>query len=506
MSQNLKRSGGREARIRARTNPPPVYLPAVNRQVGPINLLSPDGVQKIHNTTLKILGGLGIVFRDARALADWRKAGARVEGERVYISQELLMELLAAVPSRYTFNARNPDRSVPVGDNYSIFANCYGAPFVYGLDGVRRRSELEDSRNFLKLAQMSSAMHVAGILPVEPQDIPVPQRHLDLVSSALKLSDKPIMGSVISETAARDTIDMLRIVFGEEYVDTNVVVTALLNCNTPLIWDETMLSSLRVYAAANQPALLTPFLLAGASAPASPLAGVALLVAEALAGIAYAQVVRRGCPMVMGVALMGVSMKSGAPMLGTAEPGLMNLLVGQMARHYRVPWRSCTMWTGSKMADLQAGYDSANSMWPVMLGGCNFIVHSAGFVEGSLGVSYAKWVQDSYQLEGFHRFFSGIADEEMEPLLLDIQRVGPGGHFLGTDHTRENPFIMNRLQNNDTYEQWLDDGAKSAETVGVEEVKRQLGGYVAPPISDDIAGTLDAFVETRRAKYASIAA
>lgn len=504
MTGKSQRSGGREARLRARTSAPTVYLPAVLRKVGPVNLLGPDGVARIHKAVVRILSETGIVFRDARALEHWKQAGAKVDGDRVRIPEALLMELISSVPSGYVYNARNPARTVPVGGNNSIFANCYGSPFVYDFDGTRRRSLLADTQNFIKLAQMSPAMHVAGIIPVEPQDIPVPERHLDLVSSALKLSDKPIMGAVISETAARDTIDMLRIVFGEDFVDKNVVVTALLNGNTPLVWDETMLDALRVYAAANQPALLTPFLLAGASGPASPLGGVALLVAESLAGIAYAQIVRRGCPMVMGVALMGVSMKTGAPMLGTAEPGLMNLLVGQMARHYNIPWRSCTMWTGSKMADLQAGYDSANAMWPVMLGGCNFIVHSAGFVEGSLGVSYAKWVQDSFQLDGYHRFFSGLADEALDPVLDDIAAVGPGGHFLGTDHTRENYFLINKLQNNDSYEQWVEDGAKSGEAVGAEEAKRQLENYAPPPMASDIAAALDEFVARKRRDYADL--
>lgn len=495
---------GREARVRARTAAPTVYLPAVNRMVGPINLLGQEGVARIHNAAMRILGETGIIFRDSRALSHWTQAGAAVDGERVRIPDTLLMELVSSVPAQYTYHARNPAHTVPIGGSHSAFANCYGAPFVYDFDGSRRRSLLADSQNFIKLAQMSSAMHIAGIIPVEPQDVPVPERHLDLVSSALKLSDKPIMGSVISEAAARDTIDMLRIVFGREFVDNNAVVTALLNCNTPLVWDETMLDALRIYATANQPALLTPFLLAGASGPASPLAGVALLVAESLAGIAYAQIVRRGCPMVMGVALMGVSMKTGAPMLGTAEPGLMNLLVGQMARHYNIPWRSCTMWTGSKMADLQAGYDSANAMWPVMLGGCNFIVHAAGFVEGALGVSYAKWMQDSHQLDGFHRFFSGLTNEALDPLLEDIASVGPGGHFLGTDHTRENYFQINKLQNNDSYEQWVEDGAKSAEVVGAEEAKRKLETYESPPMADDVAGRLDEFVARQRRAYQSM--
>ncbi|MFT7597053.1 MAG: trimethylamine--corrinoid protein Co-methyltransferase, partial [Paracoccaceae bacterium] len=279
----------------------------------------------------------------------------------------------------------------------------------------------------------------------------------------------------------------------------NVVVTALLNCNSPLVWDETMLQSLRIYAQANQPALLTPFLLAGASGPASPMGGVAQLIAEALAGMAYAQIIKRGCPMVLGVALFGVSMKTGAPMCGTPEPSLMNLLVGQMARFYDVPWRSCTMWTGGKAVDLQAGYDSANTMWPVLLGGCNYIMHAAGFVEGALGVSYSKWVQDSYQLDGFYRFFRGLQDEDLDAIIGDISDVGPGGHFLGTTHTRENPFVVNPLQNNDSYEQWVEDGAKNADIVGQEEAKRLLDGFEAPPLAGDIDAALSEFTAKRSA-------
>lgn len=493
--------GGRAARVQARTNPPPVYLPTLNRSVGPIDLLGPEGVEKIHNAAMTILETTGIEFRDETALADWKGAGADVDGQRVRIGREMLMDLISTVPSTYRLHARNADRTVDVGERNSIFANAYGAPFVYDFDGTRRPSTLADAQNFFKLGQMSQAMHVPGILPVEPQDVPVPHRHLELVHAALTLTDKPIKGSVLSERAARDTVDMARIVFGEDFVDQNVVLTSLLNCNTPLVWDETMLESLRVYAAANQPCLLSPFVLAGASTPASPQGGVALLIAESLAGMAYSQIIRRGAPMVLGVAIMGVSMKTGAPMMGSPEPGLMNLLVGQMARFYGVPWRSCTMWTGSKAPDLQAGFDSANSMWPVLLGGCNYIVHSAGFLEGALGVSYAKWVQDSLQLENFHRFFSGLQEENLDALLGDVQGIGPGGHFLGTDHTRENPMHMNHLQNNDSYEQWESEGAKTAEVVGAEEARRILDNYIKPPMSDDIRGALDEFVTRKRAEY-----
>ncbi|KIC45957.1 trimethylamine methyltransferase [Ruegeria sp. ANG-S4] len=497
------RGGGRAARVQARTNPPPVYLSTLNRKVGPIDPLGPEGVEKIHNAAMTILETTGIEFRDPVALADWKKYGADVQGERVRIGREMLMDLISAVPSEWGYAARNPERSLRVGNRHSVFANAYGAPFVYGLDGVRRPSMLEDAQNFFKLSQMSQSMMVPGILPVEPQDVPVPQRHLELVHAALTLTDKPIKGSVLSEQAARDSVEMTRIVFGADFVDENVVMAALLNCNTPLVWDETMLQSLRVYAAANQPCLLSPFVLAGASTPASPQGGVALLIAESLAGMAYSQIIRRGAPMVLGVAIMGVSMKTGAPMMGSPEPGLMNLLVGQMARFYDVPWRTCTMWTGSKTPDMQAAFDTANTMWPVLLGGANYIVHSAGFLEGALGVSYSKWVQDSLQLENFHRFFSGLADENLDALLDDIAQIGPGGHFLGTDHTRENPMHMNHLQNNDSFEQWEAEGSKTAEVVGNAEAKRMLNNYVRPPMPDDQRGALDEFVAKKRVEYSA---
>lgn len=505
MAQTRTRSarGGRAARVQARTNPPPVYLSTLNRKVGPIDLLGPEGVEKIHNAAMTILETTGIEFRDPVALADWKKHGADVQGERVRIGRDMLMDLISAVPSEWGYAARNPERSLRVGKDYSVFANAYGAPFVYGLDGTRRPSVLEDAHNFFKLSQMSQSMMVPGILPVEPQDVPVPQRHLELVHAALTLTDKPIKGSVLSEQAAKDSVKMAQIVFGEDFVDNNVVMAALLNCNTPLVWDETMLQSLRVYAAANQPCLLSPFVLAGASTPASPQGGVALLIAESLAGMAYSQIIRRGAPMVLGVAIMGVSMKTGAPMMGSPEPGLMNLLVGQMARFYGVPWRTCTMWTGSKSPDMQAAFDTANTMWPVLLGGANYIVHSAGFLEGALGVSYSKWVQDALQLENFHRFFSGLAEENLDALLGDIERIGPGGHFLGTDHTRENPMHMNHLQNNDSFEQWEAEGAKTAEVVGNEEAQRMLDNYVRPFMPDDQRGALDEFVARKRVEYSA---
>ncbi|MCG7522042.1 trimethylamine methyltransferase family protein [Ruegeria sp. Ofav3-42] len=500
-SRRGSRSGGRAARVSARTNPPPVYLSTLHRQVGPIDLLGPEGVEEIHNAAMTILETIGIEFRDPVALADWKRAGADVEGQRVRIGREMLMDLISSVPNDWDYHARNPERSARVGGRDTVFANAYGAPFVYGLDGVRRPSMLEDAHNFFKLAQMSQSMHVPGILPAEPQDVQVPLRHLELVHAALTLTDKPIKGSVLSETAARETMDMLRIVHGEQFVDENVVVAALLNCNTPLVWDDTMLQSLRVYAGANQPCLLSPFVLAGASTPASPTGGVALLIAESLAGMAYSQIIRRGAPMVLGVAIMGVSMKTGAPMMGSPEPGLMNLLVGQMARFYGVPWRSCTMWSGSKSPDLQAAFDSANTMWPVLLGGCNFVVHSAGFVEGALGVSYSKWIHDSYQLEGYHRFFSGLKTENLSSILDDVSRIGPGGHFLGTDHTRENPMVMNPLQNNDSFEQWELEGARNADEVGREAARTMLANYVQPLMPDDIRGALDEFVANKKQAY-----
>lgn len=493
---------GRAARKQNRTDKTIRFLPELDRGIPYINLMSEEQVNRIHVASMKILKEKGIEFREDEAAQMWKDAGAEVDGYRVRIEEDLLMSLLATAPENYTMHARNPERSVTLGGRKQIFTPAYGSPNVLDMDGVRRNGTLEDFHKFAKLSHMSPAMHMSGGVLCEPMDIPVPKRHLHMVYSLVKHSDKPFMGMVTAKDRAQDTVEMAKIVFGDEFATNKTVMTSIANCNSPLVWDQTMLDAVKVYAAANQAVLFTPFVLGGASTPASTVGSLVQINAEALAGIAFAQLVRKGAPAVYGQWLATVSMKSGAPMAGTPEICHMNMLVGQMARHYKLPWRCSGMCSSSKIVDAQAGYEAARNMYGVMMAGANFTLSSTGYLEGALTQSFAKFVLDAEHMEMFYKLGKGPDFSELNGALEAMDEVEPGGHYLGTKHTLENfqeAFMMPELMNHDSFEQWEAEGAQDANTRAIHKAKQMLNDYEAPILDEAIDEALQEFIAKREA-------
>lgn len=497
------RRGGREARRAARAAVARPWLPAVRRRLPLYEVLDAAEVERIHEAAMRILEEIGIEFREDAALATWRAAGAEVQGQRVRIPQGLLLDLVARAPERFTLHARNPERSVEIGGESMVFGPTYGSPFVRGFDGERRYGTLADLEALHKLAYMAPALHNTGSVICEPVDIPIPKRHLHITHSAIRHSDKSFMGPVTHPSRAEDAVRMAEIVFGAAFVRDHAVMVGLVNGNSPLVWDATMIGALRVYARAGQALVVAPFTLAGANTPASATATVAELVAEALAAIAFAQLERPGARMILGSFLAAVSMKSGAPMAGTGELALMNLMLGQMARRYRLPWRSSGMLTGAKITDAQAAYESAFNMFPIMLAGANYVMHCAGWTEAGLTASFAKFMLDAEQMAMLHRFAQGPRFEDFDEALATIGEIGPGGHFLGTAHTQahfQDAFFMSELFDNNSFEQWQADGAKDAAARGLEAARRALDAYVPPPLDPGIEEGLHDFIARREAE------
>jgi trimethylamine--corrinoid protein Co-methyltransferase len=277
-------------------------------------------------------------------------------------------------------------------------------------------------------------------------------------------------------------------------------MVSVMNCNSPLLWDETMLGAIKIYARHNQASIVAPFVLGGASTPASSVGSVAQLNAEALAGVAFGQMVRAGAPIIYGQWLAPVSMKSGAPMAGTPEVCFMNYMVGQMARRYRLPWRSSGMNTGSKLVDAQAAYESSMTMHSVLLAGANFVLHAAGWLEGGLAASLSKFVLDAEQIAMYYKYGQGIDLGDLEGAMAAVREVGPGGHFLGADHTRENfqsAFFMPELMDNNSFEQWQIEGSKDAARRGAEKVRTMLDSYEAPALDPAIDEALRDYIARR---------
>ena len=495
-----KRRGGRAGRRAARVDAPAVLKPTLVRNIPVYEAVSEEGVELIHTLAMRIVEEIGVDFRDPESLDIWRRAGADVEDQRVRMAPEMLMALVEQVPEEYTQHARNPERTVRVGGPNMVFAPSYGAAFVLDLDNQRRYATLEDLDNLQKINHMAAAVQIAGGPIVEPTDVPVAHRHMHMAYSALKYSDKPIVGAVTARSRAEDTVEMTKIVFGDDFATNNTVTSSLINANSPLVWDATMLDALKVYAANNQAVMCSPFSMAAASTPASNVGTMAVVTAEALTCMALAQLVRPGSPMLLGVPAMTVSLKNGAPVHGCPDSALVQLLGGMMARRYKVPHRAICNISTAKCADLYAGYDSMWGAFASVSAGANWITHAGGNLEGGLTVSYAKTIIDYEQTDAFYHFAKGYGFDDIDEIFETVREVGPGGHFLGAAHTRKSDLFIHELQNNVTYEQWEEDGRKNAEQVGLDEAKRWLARYEAPPIDPGLDGALLDFIARRTAE------
>ena len=494
------RRGGRSERRSLRQKSSDVMLPTLEGKLPLVELMDQEQVEKIDAASLDILEEVGVAFTDAIALEDWKRAGAKVEGERVYLDRWLIRSLIKTIPPEITLNARNPEKSVHLGGRSSIFVPMTGAPYLRDLDDERRLPTIEDLGNFHKLSHMLPAMHSSAHHIVEPMDLPVSHRHLHITYSSILHSDKTFMGMTTSGRNAEDVLDMCAILFGEDYLKENAVVVGNCNGNSPLVWDETMLSAMRAFNRRNQPVLCSPFVLGGANTPASTVPAVAQLNAEALAALAYTQVINPGCPAIYGHYLSTVSMKSGAPMAGTPEISLMNFMIGQMARYYGVPWRTSNTLGGGKTLDAQSGYESATTLMAVIMAGANYIWHSAGWNEAGMHCSMAKFVVDAEQCAMGYRLAQGLNWNDFDEALAAVRDVGPGGHYLGHPHTQENfqqAFFMPELFNNDSYEQWVAEGSVNTTERALQKVRKLLNEYQQPPLDEGLNDALRDYMARR---------
>ena len=498
-----ERGGGAAARRASRSGGGPgLSLTYIKRQIPVYEVLSEEGLALIEANADTVLQETGIEFRDdAEALAMWRDAGADVQGERVRFPKGLCRQLLKTAPSSFTQHARNGERSVEIGGKATVFAPVYGPPFVRDLDGVRRYATIEDFRNFVKLAYMAPSIHHSGGTVCEPVDIPVNKRHLDMVYAHMRYSDKPFMGSVTAPERAEDTVAMCKILFGDAFVDENTVLVSLINANSPMVFDDTMLGAAKVYARANQACIITPFILAGAMSPVTVAGTLTQVLAEVLAGASFTQLVRPGAPVLFGTFASSISMQSGAPTFGTPEPSLVSYGAAQLARRLGLPFRTGGSLCGSKVADAQAAYESANTLNSTLLAGTNFVLHAAGWLEGGLVSSYEKFMMDQDQLGMAQKMAEGVDLSENGQAMDAIREVGPGSHYLGCSHTQANfqtAFYRSSIADNNSYEQWQAEGEKRADQRANALARQWLEQYQAPDLDPGIDEGLQDFIARKK--------
>ncbi|MFN4159411.1 MAG: trimethylamine methyltransferase family protein [Gemmobacter sp.] len=476
----------------------------ITRNIPNFEILNDEALSIIEWNSETVLEEIGVNFVDnPSALALWRAAGADVQGERVHIPRGLARSLCATAPGQFTQIARNPARNVEIGGRNLVLAPVYGPPFVRDHAGGRRYATIADFRNFVKLGYMSKWLHHSGGTVCEPTDIAVNKRHLDMLLAHMTLSDKPYMGSVTEPVRAEDSVAMSRILFGADVVDAQVVMTSLININSPLTFDSTMMGALEVYARAGQASIISPFIVGGAMAPVTVAGTLTQVLAEVLAGVAYSQLVRAGAPVIFGAFVTSIDMNSGAPTFGTPEAAHITWGAGQLARRMGLPYRSGGAFCGSKLPDAQAAYETANSLNMALTAGVNFMLHACGWLEGGLVSSYEKFVMDADQLGTLHHLAQGIIMDENGQGMDAIREVGPGGHYLGCAHTQANfksAFWRSELFDYKPFETWDEEGARDTQALAAIRVKKLLADYQPPPLDAGVAEALADYVARKKAE------
>jgi trimethylamine--corrinoid protein Co-methyltransferase len=508
MGENTSRRkrGGREAKHLARQQSQVSDAAFIERKIPYYELLDEAGLELIEHNADTVLEEIGIDFKDfPEALELFRNAGADIKGERVHFARGLCRTIVqASAPREFTQYARNPDNNVIIGGKRTVMAPAYGSPFVRDLDQGRRYATIEDFRNFVKLTYMAPGLHHSGGTVCEPVDVPVNKRHFDMVYSHIKYSDKAFMGSVTRPERAQDTVDMAKIVFGEDYIDSHTVITSLINANSPMTYDATMLGAATVYARNNQATVISPFILAGAMSPVTVGGTITQILAEALAGMAYVQLVRPGAPVVFGTFAAAVSMQSGAPTFGTPEPSFIMYAAASLARRLGVPFRSGGALCASKIPDAQAAYESANTLQASALAGVNFMLHTTGWLEGGLAMGYEKFILDLDQANMVGVLLRGPDLSENGMAMDALREVGPGKHFLGAAHTRANfetAFYRSNTADNNSFEQWEQDGCMDAAQRANSIWKSMLRDYQPPAIDIAVDEALLDFIARRKAEF-----
>jgi trimethylamine--corrinoid protein Co-methyltransferase len=467
-------------------------------------LLTDDQIEAIHRTSMRILSELGICALSDQVIDRFEAAGAIVDrGTKIVrIDENIVNQALRTAPASFTLTGRNPEKSLEIGGSSLTFGLVSGPPNVHDRIQGRRSGNFEDYCNFIRLAQSFNAIHLLGNQVVAPVELPANSRHLDTYRANLTLTKMVFHCSAIGRGRALDGIQMVAIACGRtlEQMHASPGLITIISVNSPRLFDGAMTDGLTAMAEHGQPVTITPFTLMGAMTPVTLAAAMAQQNAEALFGVVLTQLVSPGTPVMYGAFTSNVDMRSGAPAFGTPENTKANIIGGQLARRYKLPYRSSNA-NASNAVDLQAAYETGMATWGAVLGGANMIYQAAGWLEGGLTASYEKLILDVEILQNIIELLRPIPFTDDDLGFEAIRSVPPGGHFFGADHTMaryETAFYQPMLSNWRSYENWRIAGAHEAIDRATTLWQQALRDYQEPALDAAVREELDAYVNTRR--------
>jgi len=467
-----------------------------------IQSLSKEDIEKIHDGSMEILLKVGVQFEDENTLGVFKSHGFKIDGKKVFFTEKNILNAIEASPPEFTINARDPDKNITVGLNNPVFAPGYGAPFITEIDGSRRNARMEDYNRLCKIVHTSKYLDCNGFMMVEPSDVSAKIVHLDMLYSSITLSDRVFMGCPTSPECADDSIKMAEIIYGD--IRSKPVMISLINSLSPLKYSREMSGALMRFAEYGQPCIIAPLIMGGASGPIKIAGILTLQNAEILAGITLAQLIRRGTPVVYGSASSITDMRSGRLSVGAPEHLQIISATSQIARYYNIPSRAGGAVTDAHIPDMQAGMESALSLYTAAHNGISFILHSAGILTSYLSMSFEKFLIDEALCGKIKKILNPIEINE-ESLSIDIiKEVGIGGEFLSHPKTFElcrSEYHSSNIMFADSFEGWSAKGRKRLEEFVHETLKERLSMYEKPPIDEGVENELKGFIERRKKDY-----
>jgi trimethylamine--corrinoid protein Co-methyltransferase len=460
--------------------------------------LSPDDIQAIHDTSMRLMSEVGIQFPEDNALSIFNKHGFKIEGHTVFFREDQVMQAIEMMPSYFTIHARNPERNVTIGNGEPVFAPGYGAPFLVDSEIGKRNPTLDDYLNLVKLGHMLPNQDLSGHLMVQPQDIPSKLAHLYMLHACMLHSDKPFIGSSNGAEGAKHTMEMIEILYGEK--SERPVTIGVINPLSPLSYSNDMIEALYAYAQARQPILISTLVMAGSTGPITLAGVIAQQNAEILAGIVLAQLIQPGLPVIYGSTSTNVDMRTGALAIGSPELSLCVSAHAQLARFYKLPCRGGGSLTDSSITDAQAGFESMFGLLTAINSGIDFVLHAAGILSGYMAFSYEKFILDDEMCGMMRKFIRGI-EVNPDTLAFDvIAKVGHGGHFLGEEHTLERcrtEFWQPQIANRNGLATWSKNGKRDAKNFAHNRWQELLAQYVYPPIDEIVARQLKLYLDEK---------
>lgn len=500
-----RRGGGRRARAaRADGSIPQLPWRLVRNVYQPMSLIDEERLEQLHRNSMRILSEIGIKVMSSKALELFEKAGAIVDHDEqvIRIDESIVDAALATAPSSFTLTSRNPAKRLTLGGDAMVFGLVAGPPNVHDRINGRRQGNLADYRNFTRLAQYFNAIHIIGNQVCAPIELPANSRHLDTYYANLTLSDLCYHCTAIGRGRAVDGINMMAIARGAnlEEMRASPGVITIISVNSPRLFDDAMADGLIAMAEHGQPVTVTPFTLMGAMTPVTLAAALSQQNAEALFGVVLTQLASPGAPVMYGAFTSNVDMRSGAPTFGTPENTKANIIGGQLARRYKLPYRTSNS-NASNAVDLQATYETEMSTWGAVLGGANMIYHAAGWLEGGLTASYEKLVLDVEILQNMMAFLEPVSFADDDLGFDAISSVPAGGHFFGADHTMaryDTAFYQPMLSNWQNFGAWQEAGSRDALERATDIWQKALEEYQEPALDPAVREELDAYVARRR--------